>query len=45
MIQKGYLTISNEKIIINKSMQNDFIFVYKQLKEQKVLDLDIVSFK
>lgn len=45
MIQKGYLTISNGKIIINKSMQNDFIFVYKQLKEQKVLDLDIVSFK
>jgi len=40
MIQKGYLTLSNGKIIINKSMQNDFLYVYKRLKERKIIDLD-----
>lgn len=40
MIQNGYLNISNGKMIINKSMQNDFLYVYKRLKELQILDLD-----
>lgn len=38
MIQNKYLSISSTgDVLINKSMKKDFIFVYKQLKKQKLL--------
>lgn len=40
MIQKKYLNLLNGEIMINKSMKDDFMYVYKQLKEQKILNID-----
>lgn len=40
MIEKGYLKKSQEQITINKSMQNDFKYIYKRLKKQNLLNLE-----
>ena len=41
LVQNGYFTIVDGKITIDKSMQNDFMYLYKRLKRQKIMNLDI----
>ena len=40
MAEKGYLSLMDQNIEINKSMQNDFKYIYKKLKKHNILNLD-----
>lgn len=42
LIENGYLTLTDGKIAINKSMQDDFRYIYKRLKKQHLLNIDII---